>query len=263
MSIENLISSWPFWVGLLVVVALIAAAVFWRMRRHAHLKLQVQRKSRIFSTAEQTFFDTIVDDLGEEFYVLSNVPFMDVLEPDRSATKSESRTINKIYANHFFDFVISKRDDLSIFGIFELENFDKNPDAKERKTREHLIANICKLANLRLFYFDIRQDYQDVDVYRLVTGRVRKVPEKKTPTHQSELSIDAEPERELKFTKECPKCYSDLVTKVAIKGSSIGEKFLMCRKYPYCDYQVPLEEARKNLSKGKSKKQQTGYKDWA
>jgi len=65
---------------------------------------------RIFSTAEQTFFDTIVDDLGEEFYVLSNVPFMDVLEPDRSATKSESRTINKIYANHFFDFVISKRD---------------------------------------------------------------------------------------------------------------------------------------------------------
>ena len=266
MSIDNLMSSWIFWAGLLLVVALIAAALFLRMRKRAHLELQIQRKSRIFSAAEKTFYDTIIDNLGDEFYVLANVPFMNVLEPDRSATKSEARIIKKIYANRNFDYVICSLEDLSIFGVIELENFDKNPHAKERKARETLIANICKLANLRLFYFDIRQDYREVDLYRLVTGKTRKVPEpeeEKTMTHESQLSVEGESEKELKFVKECPKCYSDLVTKVAIKGSSIGEKFLMCRKYPYCDYQVPLEEARRNLSKTKSKKQQTGFKDWA
>jgi len=142
MSIDNLMSSWIFWAGLLLVVALIAAALFVRMRKRAHLELQIQRKSRIFSAAEKTFYDTIIDNLGDEFYVLANVPFMNVLEPDRSATKSEARIIKKIYANRNFDYVICSLEDLSIFGVIELENFDKNPHAKERKARETLIANI-------------------------------------------------------------------------------------------------------------------------
>ena len=269
MSIDNLINAWPVWVGLLVIAAIIAVVMILRRRKRAHLEFQVQRKSRIFSAAEKTFYDTVKENLGDEFYVLANVAFMDVLEPDRSLKDSDSKVLKKIHADRFFDYVICSKEDLSIFGVIELENFDKNPDAKERKARESLIENMCKLANLRLFYFDIRQDYQEVDLYRLVTGRMRKKPRnpeepiEKPSTHESQLAIEAEPEKELKYLKECPKCYSDLVTKVAIKGSSIGEKFLMCRKYPYCDYQIPAEEARQSLSKRKPKKQQAGFKDWA
>jgi len=207
-----------------------------------------------------------VDNLGDDFYVFANVALLDVVEPSSRATNGQAKKVRKRFANHFLDYVICKKEDLSIFGVIELENFEKNPDMNKRKARESLIGSICKLAHLKLFYFDIRQDYKEVDIYRLVTGRSRKAQERKSPTHQSQLSIDVGPDdKDLTRLKSCPKCHSEVVTKVAIKGNSIGEKFLMCRKYPYCDYQVPVAEAQKAqaLEATKKKAHSGGFKDWA
>ena len=253
------------WVGFLIV-AVIAVFLFKRNRSWANGDLPVQRKSRIFSNAERTFFDTILEDLGDEFYVLSNVAFMDVIEPISSATNLETKGVHGMFANQFLDYVICKKLDLSIFGVIELENFEKNPNIKERKAREALISNVCKIAHLKLFYFDIRQDYKEVDVYRLITGRSRKKPKKKVPaTEESQLSVNIGVDEELTRLKKCPKCHSEVVTKVAIKGSNIGEKFLMCRKYPYCDYQVTAEQAKQSqaIEEEKRQAQSGGFKDWA
>lgn len=265
MSFDNLISIWPIWLGL-ILVASIAAVMFFRARNHTDMDFSVQRKSRLLSSAERTFLDTVVDNLGDDFYVFAKVSLLDVIEATPGSTKAEVKKVRSAFDKHVLDYVICKKQDLSIFGVIELENFEKNPNLKKRKARESIIGSICKQAHLRLFYFDVRQNYEEVDLYRLVTGRSRKSSTKKSSDH-SQLSVDAAEDRELTRLKSCPKCHSDVVTKVAIKGDSIGEKFLMCRKYPYCDYQVPVEEAQRSqaieAAKQRKQAQSTGFKDWA
>ena len=263
MSFDKLLSAWPLLLGLIVIA--IAVAVVLRMRSKADVNHLLQRKSRLFSKAESDFYDTLVKDLNEEFYIVPRVPLLEVIEPNHKATESEAKFVRKKYARQMLDYVICKREDLSVFGVIELENFDKNPDADRRKKRESFVDSVCKATRLRLFYFDIRQDYTEVDLYRLVTGRSRKTkPSSEGGAAFSQLSINEE-DRELTRLKTCPKCHSEVVTKVAIKGSNIGEKFLMCRKYPYCDYQVTVEQAKKSkASEGvKRKEHSAGFKNWS
>ncbi|MFT5573150.1 MAG: ssDNA-binding Zn-finger/Zn-ribbon topoisomerase 1 [Cryomorphaceae bacterium] len=56
-----------------------------------------------------------------------------------------------------------------------------------------------------------------------------------------------------------------MVTKVAVKESRIGEKFLMCRKYPYCDYKLPVsdEKVLKMQKKEQHQAAKPGFGDWS
>ena len=154
---------------------------------------------------------------------------------------------------------------MSIFGVIELENFEKGSNRKMRAARENTVSQICKQANLRLFYFDIRQDYRSMDIRRLVTGKSSRETDRKKPSKHSELAIDAKSTSGFSDLRQCPKCHSKVVTKVAVKGKRIGEKFIMCRKYPYCDYQVSMNDAKvvEMQSREKKRVKKPGFSDWA
>jgi len=64
--------------------------------------------------------------------------------------------------------------------------------------------------------------------------------------------------------RSCPKCYSEVVVKIAVKGENIGEKFLMCRKYPYCDYQLPVKDVllKQLQEKEEQRRGKAGYRNW-
>jgi ssDNA-binding Zn-finger/Zn-ribbon topoisomerase 1 len=167
------------------------------------------------------------------------------------------------------DYVLCKKKDMSIFGIIELENFEKSDNQKNKAEREHLINSICKSAHLRLFYFDVRQDYQGVDIRRLVTGRSSR-PEQPESNGSSKTQFTIDNSSYAAFAKQrtCPQCNGEVVTKVAVKGKRIGEKFLMCRKYPYCDYRISMndKEVIKKIHQKDNQDDQrmeaAGYNDW-
>ena len=56
---------------------------------------------------------------------------------------------------------------------------------------------------------------------------------------------------------------------MAVKGKRIGEKFLMCRKYPYCDYRVAMndkmvaKQVKGDVSNGDSTVVRPGFSDWS
>jgi len=163
---------------------------------------------------------------------------------------------------------------MSIFGIVELEYSDRNLSrdsnnskgaSRRCKHRDKLVSRACKSSKLKLFYFDVRQDYQNMDITRLITGK-SKGSSVRTPTHESQLTVDHSSLSITGQVRHCPKCRSELVTKVSLKGSDIGEKFLMCRKYPYCDYRMSMSDLesmrkleREESEKGKSK----GFSNWS
>ena len=236
-------------------------------------KSGLQRKSRLMSAAERNFYQLLSSSLGSEYAVFAKVRVLDVVETGPSVTWIKAKKIEKVLAENFLDFVICRLPDMSIYGIIELEKFDSKDGKKSGKKRETLVAEVCEEAKLKVYYFDIRQDYKGIDLRRLITGRA--LPKNasnatvnspaNSATAKSRLTVDGSSVSEFSRLGSCPKCNNEVVTKVAVKGENIGEKFLMCRKYPYCDYQVPLRDAK--VQKLHTEKvlddAKPGFKDWS
>ena len=112
------------------------------------------------------------------------------------------------------------------------------------------------------------QDYTGMDICRLITGRARTANTRKVVSADpSMVSVEESSMMYASSTEKkhsCPKCYSDVVTKIAVKGDNIGEKFLMCRKYPYCDYQISVKDAvvKEMQRKEEVSRSKAGYRNW-
>jgi hypothetical protein len=264
MTLNEFVFGWAPVVVLGVIILAVGAAVFWRMLA-ARAELAIQRKSRLLCPAERSFFECLNNALNDEYYIFTKVRMLDIVEPSPAANRIQTRGLYQGYSEECLDYVLCKKLDLSIFGVVELENFEKQNDPKVREQREKKVSDLCKAANLRLFYFDIRQDYKDMDIRRLITGRSRPSSGQMSATHQSQLTIDGATVTEFGNARSCPKCHSEVVTKVAVKGSRIGEKFLMCRKYPYCDYKLPIDDEKvlKMQKKEQHKAAKPGFGDWS
>lgn len=257
----------------LLLMVLIGGFMFWRERAQASA-FELQRKSRLFTPAERSFFECLMPALSDDFYIFIKVPFLDVLGPRPSASSAEIAKIAKRLRGEHFDYVLCKKSDLGIFGVIELEHAESKQTAQARVKREQFLNAICKSAHLRLFYFDIRQDYEHVDIQRLITGYSSK-PEKKREVDavsRSQFSIDNSSYAAFAKKRTCPKCNGEVVTKVAVKGKRIGEKFLMCRKYPYCDYRISVNdemvrgeaaEAEQVTGMAANEASRPGFKDWS
>lgn len=265
MSFNDFTSGWALWASLITITILFGAFYAWKFRDGGS-ELELQRRSRMLTAAERNFFECLANALSDEFYIFTKVRVLDVVEASPASNRMQRRKIKRNLSAECLDYVLCKKHDLSIFGIVELENFEKRSNAKNRVRREKLISEVCKTANLRLFYFDIRQDYQGMDIRRLVTGRSRRTTtEAITPTHQTQMSTDGASVTDYSRMRSCPKCHSEVVTKIAVKGKRIGEKFLMCRKYPYCDYQMSVTEAKavEMQRKDEQKASKPGFSDWS
>lgn len=227
----------------------------------------LQRKSRLMSAAERNFYELLATSLGEEYAVFAKVRMLDVVETSPGVTWMKTKKIQRVLADNFLDFVVCKKLDMSIYGVVELEKFNEKDGKKADRGREAIVAEACREAKLKMYYFDIRQDYKGIDLRRLITGRAapKVAAAVSTATHKSRLTVDGSSVSEYSKFRTCPKCNNEVVTKVAVKGEHIGEKFLMCRKYPYCDYQVPLRDAKvqKLHTEKMIEDAKPGFKDWS
>ena len=237
-------------------------------------KFPMVRNRRFMSVDESRFFVALEKALSDKYYIYSKVRLLDITSFQKTAGALNKRSVNKRLKNLCADFVVCKKDDMSIIGVVELEKFNKRISAKQKKHRESLMSSVCREADIRLFYFDGRQDYAGMDLCRLITGRSKSKPieskrRKSVVAEPSMMSIeegDSMMETDvLDKVRSCPKCYSEVVIKVAVKGDNIGEKFLMCRKYPYCDYQLSVkDESLKTMqSKEDQRRGKAGYRNFS
>lgn len=253
--------------GIPIVIGAGVAAFFILRMRSQNMAFEVQRKSKILSPAEKGFFECLINALDQDFYIFAKVAVLDVVEAIPAISKSQAKALRKRLQGECFDYVMCKKHDLSIFGVVELENFEKRSSGRTGHSREGLVSAVCKAAHLRLFYFDIRQDYHGVDIRRLVTGRTGKAHKEvdNSAGQATQVTIDNTSYAAYAKQRACPQCNGEVVTKVAVKGKNLGEKFLMCRKYPYCDYRMAINDPKivsmeRHATKQKKK---PGFSDWS
>ena len=257
--------------GLIVLAVLVVLSIFFVVRRKSkEINFTLQRRSRMLSPAEKKFFECLINSLGDDFYIFTKIAMLDVIEPSPGTGFLKARQIKKRLMHESLDYVLCKQFDLSIFGVIELENFEKKKSQRAIAEREKLIDKVCKGANLRLFYFDVRQDYENIDVRRLVTGRSARPAEPlASGAAKSQFTIDDSSYAAFAKHRTCPQCNGEVVTKVAVRGKHIGEKFLMCRKYPYCDYRVMMNKSliKQKLRQAEAREEREankpGFADWS
>jgi len=252
----------------LISVLLMAKVLSYFIYRN---KFEITIKGRVLSVDEQNFLKSLERALSDRYYIFAKVPLSDVVVFNKSANAINKRVIGKKMDGLYADFVLCKKSDMSVLGVIELEKFDKYTSLKQKEKREKLLSSVCRAIDIRLFYFDGRQDYTKMDLCRLITGR------SKSKENRGGIQVNAEASMmsvehgdsmmemaALDKVSSCPKCYSKVVVKVATKGDQIGEKFLMCRKYPYCDYQLPIKGAvvQEIQDKEDSRRRKAGFKNW-
>lgn len=248
--LDNLLSQGWLLTAVAVLIAAMFAFALMRLRANASARVAgLQRKSRLFSVSERKFFESLSDALDYDFHIFAKVGILEIVERGPHMSKLKFKTLSNELENERFDYVVCKKSDLSVSAVIELECFDRRISRSRKQKRNALISELCKASKLRLFYFDTRQDYLGMDIRRLITGSskcAKPVEKKEKEAHSamemSELSTSHSMVTEHVGQKSCPDCHSQLITKVAIKGKHIGERFLMCRKYPYCEYRVPLNK---------------------
>lgn len=264
---------------LIILLVLVVSTVFiyalFSVRGSASTRVDgMKRRSRLFSASERKFFETLSDALDYDYHIFAKVSVLEIVESGPKISKGRFKSLSKELESERFDYVVCKKSDLSISAVIELECFDRGVSKKRKQKRSALISELCKTCKLRLFYFDTRQDYLGVDIRRLITGssKVTKPVEPKEAKNQrpplelSELCESQSLITEHIGQNSCPDCHSELVTKVAMKGKHIGERFLMCRKYPYCEYRVLLKDRNVvNLRSAEAKAvvPKKGFSDWS
>jgi ssDNA-binding Zn-finger/Zn-ribbon topoisomerase 1 len=230
---------------LIITALLILALAYVFVRRRNFYDFPIQLRSRLLFPAEKNFFEYLVDSFSDDFYIFTKVAMLDVVEASTMTSKGASQSVRNRLNTRCFDFVLCKKHDLSIFCIVELENVDAKKSKYDKAVRKKLIAEVCKSAGLKLFHFDVMQNYHRLDIRRLVTGKSSKTPNNglaSVVTQQAQFTVENFSYAAFAKGRRCPQCNGEVVTKVALKGKTIGEKALMCRKYPYCDYRVALSD---------------------
>jgi len=233
-------------------------------RSYVRTGVTLRHKRHLLDVEERHFFHDLHKALSEDYLVFTKIRLLELSEFHADTKKLQRRFTYRELSTLCADFVVCNKTDFSIVGIIELERFDKT--TKRRKKRETLLSSICKELSIQIFYFDSRQDYQSMDILRVVSGShaSKKLHAVVDPTLVSVANDSTSVPRSLDAIRKCPKCYAEVVTKIAVKGQYVGEKFLMCRKYPYCDYQISMKELSIKALQDKKAESRAkgGYDKW-
>jgi len=172
----------------------------------------------LFTPAERSFLAVLNSILKEDVHILGKVRVADILKPLKGLKRSEwQKAFNKISSKHF-DFVLSNKNDLSLICVVKPNN--KSHNTKQRKERDDFLEKACEAASLPLIQIPPQAGYSLDEVKRQLAPYI--------PSLQvSQLEGKS---------KECPKCTSTMVVRIAQKGEHKNKHFWGCSTYPKCRY---------------------------
>lgn len=172
----------------------------------------------LFTPAERSFLCVLNSVLKDDVDVLGKVRVADILKPTKGLSRSDwQKAFNKISSKHF-DFVLCNKADLSVLCVIELN--DKSHNSKKRKERDAFLEKSCEAALLPLIQIPAKAGYSLDEIKKQLSPYVPSLQ-----VGQLEGK-----------SKECPKCASTMVVRIAQKGEHKDKHFWGCSTYPKCRY---------------------------
>ena len=241
------------WLALLVIVVIVLFVVGLKLRWHSgkpdsypYVMNQV-----LFSPAERSFLGVLEQAIGREYRVLGKVRVADVVSVNSMSDRSGwQKAFNRISAKHF-DFVLCRKDDLSICAAIELD--DKSHQKNKRQQRDAFVAGLCKAIALPFIQVQAQSAYAVADIRARVLDAIRSTEGKEErfrisgadPRIEPRLYSTAERYGYPKTAPEsdkpsCPRCSSPMVRRKAMGGANVGQEFWGCSDFPKCRSIIPF-----------------------
>lgn len=195
--------------------------------------------------AERSFLGVVEKILGDRYRVFVKVRLSDIIRVHGGLPPSVRRSaFNKISKKHA-DFVVCNADDMSIAGVFELDD-DSHEDVARRE-RDQFLNNALGASGIPIIHVVARTSYPIEDIRRRIGAMLKageaiskekggeSEPPKDTVSRESD-----EDEKKSSITETgepvCPKCGALLQKKVASKGKYAGQRFWGCSNFPECRF---------------------------
>jgi ssDNA-binding Zn-finger/Zn-ribbon topoisomerase 1 len=217
-------------IALTVIIAIVAIAIskISKSKKPVKSSLPYQTVGSLFTPAERSFLGVLDQAIGENIRIFGKVRVADVITPKKGISKSDWQiAFNKISAKHF-DFVLCDKSDLSVKCVIELN--DSSHSSKSRNERDEFLSQACDSVNLSLIQIPAKSTYSIVELKGLLSEYLA-ISSAKNYGVSNEIANNAASEAKL-----CPKCSSQMVKRVAKKGSHTGEEFWACSAFPKCRF---------------------------
>ena len=206
-----------FWVILGIIIILIIFLKVINISSSAS-SYTYELQGPLFTPAERSFLGVLNSVLKDDVHILGKVRVADILKPTKGLSKSDwQKAFNKISAKHF-DFVLCNKGDFSVLCVIELN--DKSHNNKQRQQRDVFLTKACEAASLPLIQIKAQAGYS-----------LDEVKNQLAPYIPSMIVGRLEGK-----SKECPKCNSAMVVRIAQKGEHKDKHFWGCSTYPKCRY---------------------------
>lgn len=132
------------------------------------------RAKPLFSPAERSFLGVLDQAVGPDHWVFGKVRVADVAAV-KSGLDNPARhgAFNRIAAKHF-DFIVCRSDDLSVICAVELN--DKSHASLKARSRDELLAEVCRAINLPLLTVPAKAAYSPREVRAQFLTAVNPAP---------------------------------------------------------------------------------------
>jgi very-short-patch-repair endonuclease len=195
-------------------------------RSHDQSEFSYRKLGVLFTPAERSFLGVLNQAIDGDTIVFGKVRVADVLAPQNGSTRSVwQKAFNKISSKHF-DFVLCSKADLSVFCAIELD--DSSHNQSKQKIRDAFIEGACKSADFSLIRFVAKSTYTVNDIQKALRENL--------PNLQNDVNNPPQIELNTPVVKTCPKCSSEMITRISKKGKAAGNEFLGCSAFPKCRY---------------------------
>ena len=157
---ELLISLWPLWAFLTLLLAIIVLMRIWA----GSGKLPYEKRPRLVTKAELRFYKSLQKAVQDDWEIFAMVRIADILVVKKDTPKRRT-WLNKILAKHI-DFVLCDPGSLEVQVAIELD--DSSHQRKDRQERDEFVDHAFESANLPLVRFPVKSSYHSREIREII-----------------------------------------------------------------------------------------------
>ena len=158
--INILVSYWPFWVGLAIIVAVILLMRIWA----APQRLPYEARGQLVTKPELRFYKSLSKAVQDDWEIFAMVRIADLLRVEKGHPQRR-KWLNKILAKHI-DFVLCDPGSLEPIVCIELD--DPSHNRPDRIERDIFVNRAFKAAELPLLRIPTQQTYRSREIRELI-----------------------------------------------------------------------------------------------
>ena len=146
----------PTWIYFLPIIVIVVGLLS-KTKGIDPAKHSYSLNPKLLSPAERSFYGVLILAVPDSMSVFIKIRVADILKPTKGQNRSNwQRAFNRISSKHF-DFVLCRKDDLSIVCAVELN--DKSHNKPKRKKRDQFLRAASKSAELPLVEVEAKRNY--------------------------------------------------------------------------------------------------------